>query len=94
MAFEQKIKLSVEQANKLYFFGFSFNQENCEVLGLLRSETPSIFSTGVKDIFYTNFRDSKKITKKFYHIFDGKTAAVSNKGVYDALSEDFDLSLT
>lgn len=94
---KEEIRSIIRQANNLYFMGFSFNQENCEVLGLVNKDVKSNFYQFGSFTYYTNFRDSKKIEEKFNKIFNissqnGQTK-VSHKGVYDALAEDFDLHL-
>ena len=94
---KEKIRSIISNAHKLYFLGFSFNQENCDVLGLFNKELDNKFRASHSTIYYTNYKSSKKIEKRFNELFPllksvGFTSA-SDKGTYEALAEDFDLQL-
>ncbi len=89
----KKILSAMTNAEKIYFLGFGFHAENCAVLllrNLLRDNTY---------FYYTNFGGSKKIDGVIADVLrgcsmlEGKTKFSSNKGVHDALMQDFNLSL-
>jgi hypothetical protein len=88
---------------KFYFLGFAFHPQNCELLGLEKIKVDYVKHNSNRlipsfhSIHYTNFDNSKKIEdilvsnlsdnfKKYPH------KSRSEKGVYDALRYDFDLS--
>lgn len=92
-----QIRDKILSASSLYFLGFSFNDENCEVLGLFDKKCRVKVVGDDRHVYYTNYGDSKRIEKKFSKIFnrDNKeiSKSISTKGAYDALALDFDLSL-
>lgn len=94
---KKEIRSIISNAHKLYFLGFSFNQENCDVLGLFNKELNNKFQASDNTIYYTNYKSSKKIEKRFNGLFpllkSAGLTAVSDKGAYEALAEDFDLQL-
>ncbi len=94
---KEKIISVMSSASKIYFLGFSFNQENCDVLGLLDKEAKYKFRDYGSHVYYTNYRSSKKIEERFNRLFtalkNNGLTSVSDKGTYDALAEDFDLQL-
>ncbi len=99
---KERIRSVINRANKLYFLGFSFNRENCDVLGLFddnfKTNKPINFQGYGNFVYYTNFNNSKRIEEKFMRIFGDLSRAgrtkTSDKGTYDALAEDFDLQFS
>lgn len=102
----QKIKESMSLCLKFYFLGFGFHKENCEVINLSPKNgitSPSRIdkdgrNSGVTHfkIHYTNFKNSKKTEQKFNDVVtinSPEDLFTSSNGVYNALAEDFDLSL-
>ena len=102
-----EIKRNILEAHNFYFLGFGFNDENCRVLGLEGNQIKSLIDTSlgamssnITKVFYTNFENSKKIEQKFREVVQvsqenyGYNRFVSEKGVYEAMCRDFNLSLS
>ena len=100
-----EIKNVMAGSKKLYFLGFAFHQENCRIMGILQGKFKQ-YSISIKQqitdgIFYTNFKNSQKLKISFDAIFnvhmDGAIVTTighsSDKGVYDALAQDFDFRI-
>lgn len=94
---QDKAQKIIEKSKKIYFLGFAFLKENLEFLGLVSRG----YQGNLTKVFYTNFADSKKINTIFSDIFLGRDVDDvdirryrfhSNKGVYDAIEQDFDLN--
>lgn len=97
-----KIHQKLKNAEKIYFLGFGFNEDNVNILDLAEN------CIGVPQIFYTNYNNSDLITEKLKRkIFSGYIARdgssrgsrenisglkSSHKNVYDALTYDFSLT--
>ena len=85
----------MQESKKIYFLGFAFHQQNCDLLqlkNLLKLQLDQ------RNIYYTNFDESEIINKMVNEIFGiGKTSWTltltdsKRKGVYDALMHDFKL---
>lgn len=92
-----KTLLALQESNKIYFLGFAFHQQNCDLLqlkNLLKLQLDQ------RNIHYTNFDGSESINKMVNEIFIiGKEPwkltlhDSKRKGVYDALMHDFKLGL-
>lgn len=90
-----KTLLALQESKKIYFLGFAFHQQNCDLLqlkNLLKLQLDQ------RNIYYTNFDESEIINKMVNEIFGiGKTSWTltltdsKRKGVYDALMHDFKL---
>ena len=90
-----KTLLALQESNKIYFLGFAFHQQNCDLLqlkNLLKLQLDQ------RNIHYTNFDGSESINKMVNGIFGiGKASWTltlddsKRKGVYDALMHDFKL---
>jgi hypothetical protein len=82
--------LALCESRKIYFLGFAFHQQNCDLLQLEKFKDN-------KKIFWTNYDDSISINRKIENIFgdsqlDKKRFYPSiKKGVYDALIHDFNI---
>jgi hypothetical protein len=92
-----KTLLALHESHKIYFLGFAFHQQNCELLQLKNLLTLKVDQ---RDVYYTNFDESKSINKMVNEIFIiGKEPwkltlhDSKRKGVYDALMHDFKLGL-
>lgn len=88
----RNIHNSLQEADKIYFLGFAFHKQNCELLGLKNLD----FRQKEKHIYYTNFEKSLAIDENVNNIFaktpDSHRHKSVEKGVYDALRLDFSLS--
>ena len=92
-----KTLLALQESNKIYFLGFAFHQQNCDLLqlkNLLKLQLDQ------RNIHYTNFDGSESINKMVNGIFGiGKASWTltlddsKRKGVYDALMHDFKLGI-
>lgn len=87
--------LALNESRKIYFLGFAFHQQNCELLQLKKLLTLKVDQ---RNIYYTNFDESEIINKMVNEIFGiGKATwkltlhDSKRKGVYDALMHDFKL---
>jgi len=86
----KKLLHNLNQSGKIYLLGFAFHQQNCDLLQLKNFKDN-------KEIYWTNYDDSKSIDKKIENIFgdiqlDKKKFYPSiKKGVYDALIHDFNI---
>jgi hypothetical protein len=84
---------AMTNAEKFYFFGFAFHEENCRVIFLRELRRDNQF------FYYTNFDGSKRVDVliadflRGFSLLEGKTKFTSIRGVYDALRLDFDLKL-
>ena len=82
--------LALYESHKIYFFGFAFHQQNCDLLQLENFKIN-------KEIYWTNYDDSISINRKIENIFgvneNNKKMFYPSikKGVYDALIHDFKL---
>jgi len=80
--------MALNCAHKIYFFGFAFHKQNCDLLQLDKLKNS-------KEIFYTNYDDSEGIKRVVTKIFKENHQInfhpSSKKGVYDALIHDFRL---
>jgi hypothetical protein len=106
---EEGIKEAIKEAEKIYFLGFGFHEQNCHLLankGVIQQSTETNRGTVSKKFYYTNFGGSKKTEEKFValtssnfdstnptadKVFYHQQCKTSDKGVYEALREDFDL---
>ena len=87
--------LALNESRKIYFLGFAFHQQNCELLQLKKLLTLKVDQ---RNIYYTNFDESEIIKKMVNEIFIiGKEPFKltlhdsKRKGVFDALMHDFKL---
>jgi hypothetical protein len=80
--------LALHESHKIYFLGFAFHQQNCDLMKLENFKDN-------KEIYWTNYDDSISINRKIENIFgvneyNKKRFYPSiKKGVYDALIHDF-----
>jgi hypothetical protein len=87
------ISNAMMNAEKFYFLGFGFHEENCRIILLKDLRRDNQF------FYYTNLDGSKKIDESIanflrgFSMLDGKTKFTSDRGVYEALKSDFNLEL-
>jgi len=83
-----KTLFALHESHKIYFLGFAFHQQNCDLLQLKNFRQN-------KEIYWTNYDASVAIDNKVNEIYgsqDKKNFYPSNKkGVYEALIHDFRL---
>jgi len=79
---------ALHESHRIYFLGFAFHQQNCDLLQLKNFRKN-------KEIYWTNYDASVAIDNKVNQIYgsqDKKNFYPSNKkGVYEALIHDFKL---
>jgi hypothetical protein len=90
-----KTLLALHESHKIYFLGFAFHQQNCDLLQL---KNLLQLQLNQRNIYYTNFDESESINKMVNEIFIiGKNTwkltlrDSKRKGVLDALIHDFKL---
>lgn len=98
----QAIRQCIQDATRIFFLGFAFDETNIgeKVLSLEETLAPRPIKDGpswVPDIKYTNLNDSEIINRKMsLLVSQGGTSCSSvhksTKRVYQALSEDFSLN--
>jgi hypothetical protein len=98
-----KAAKAIKKANRLYFLGFGFLQENCDELKLTNTKSRRSFyqihlrNKNSASLYYTNYDNSQKtknlFESTFYHLEQKIDAITSDRGVYGALEKDFDLHI-
>ena len=80
-----------EEAQRIMFLGFGFDNTNMNLL--FDEETIKSASQNCKELCYTNYGDSEKLNRRIENYFPKEYFKhfKSTKGVYEALTQDFDL---
>ena len=82
----QTAKNFIQQHKNIYFLGFGFDENNLKLLGL-----DSLQDGEPKNIFYTNYDESKNIDNRVNNLFRGHTIIPAPSSIEEALSKHFEL---
>lgn len=81
-----KTNIIPNQTKRIYFLGFGFIKQNCDLFCATPDQTT--------EIYYTNFDNSQKIRRAFeYRFRAGNDYVTSHRGVYEAIQKDFEFKI-